>query len=67
MELYVINENSELVSYNKVRYEKKEYTGELLEKILKSASEYHLKEGLKMEIRAMNMCRKIKYHINIFS
>ena len=44
MELYVISENGELVTYNKVRCEKKEYTGELLEKILKSASEYHIKE-----------------------
>lgn len=44
MELYVINDNGELVTYNKIKYEKKEYTGEVLEKILKKASEYHIKE-----------------------
>ena len=44
MELYVINDKSELETYNKIKYEKKEYSGEILDNILNVASKYHIKE-----------------------
>lgn len=44
MKLYLINDNSELITYNKVRYEIKEYDEDLVKVILKEASKYHIKE-----------------------